>query len=185
MTRSACARTGTVRHQPVAFMPSPMTRSTGAPAPVLSQWMSTDPLFASGIAACLLEDAAGGRCVRVRELAREVGLRVGDRLEPVDLALLTDPLGVVGDRLQRTLVDVEVRVAGLAARLQDPLVQVADAVRGGLGVAVRALLVSIGGAAAPGALARAAATAAAAAAPLAILSGRHCWLLPVDFSAAC
>src|SRR4051812_1029210 len=147
--------------------------------------MSTEPLFASGIAASLLEDAARRRRVRVGELAREVGLRVGDRLEPVDLALLADPLGVVGDRVQSPLVDVEIGVAGLAARLQDPLVQLADAVRRRLSVAVRALLVPIGGPARAAAVARAATAAAAlaaAAAPLAaILSGGHGGSSPVDF----
>jgi hypothetical protein len=34
------AWTGNDRHQPVAVIPSPMTRSTSAPAPVLSQYSS-------------------------------------------------------------------------------------------------------------------------------------------------
>src|SRR3954451_3410585 len=90
------ARTGTVRHQPVAFMPSPMTRSTGAPAPVLSQYSSVSSRAASGIARrSLLEDAARCRRVRARELAREVRLRVRHRGHPVDLALLADLLLVV------------------------------------------------------------------------------------------
>jgi hypothetical protein len=37
MTRSpASTSTGIVRHQPVAFMPSPMIRRTGGPSPPVS-----------------------------------------------------------------------------------------------------------------------------------------------------
>src|SRR4051812_31785280 len=132
MTVSECARTGTVRHQPVAFMPSPMTRSTGAPAPVLSQYSSTGPRCASGMAAALLEGLARRRREGVRQLACEVRLRARHRLDPVDLALLPGLLLVVGDRVQRLLVHVDVDVARLLARLEDPLVELSDPVRGGL-----------------------------------------------------
>src|SRR4051794_3983704 len=73
-TRCVRASTGTVRHQPVAFMPSPMTRSTGAPAPVLSKYSSMSPEGASTV---LLEELATDRGVGPDDLAREVGLRAG------------------------------------------------------------------------------------------------------------
>src|SRR4029077_5241703 len=70
------------------------------------------------------------RDVELRDLAREAGLGVDERRDPVDVGLLGDLLLVVGDRLQGLLVGVEERAAGLLAGGEDPLVEVADALGG-------------------------------------------------------
>src|SRR3954447_4835177 len=78
----------------------------------------------------LLEELATRRDVELGELAREAGLRVDDRRDPLDVGLLGDLLLVVGDRLQGLLVRVEVRAAGLLAGGHDALVEITDALGG-------------------------------------------------------
>src|SRR3954462_15736087 len=78
----------------------------------------------------LLEELAPRRDVELRELAREAGLGVDDRRDPLDVGLLGDLLLVVGDRLEGLLVGVEVGAARLLAGGQDALVEVADALGG-------------------------------------------------------
>src|SRR4051794_6978518 len=78
----------------------------------------------------LLEQLAARRDVELGQLTREAGLRVDDRRDPLDVGLLGDLLLVVGDRLERLLVGVEVGAAGLLAGGQDALVEVADALGG-------------------------------------------------------
>src|SRR3954468_14036919 len=78
----------------------------------------------------LLEELATRRDVERGQLAREAGLGVDDRRDPLDVGLLGDLLLVVGDRLQGLLVGVEVGAARLLAGGQDALVEVADALGG-------------------------------------------------------
>src|SRR3954471_15542936 len=78
----------------------------------------------------LLEELATRRDVELRELAREAGLGVDDRRDPLDVGLLGDLLLVVDDRLQRLLVGVEVGTARLLRGGQDALVEVTNALGG-------------------------------------------------------
>src|SRR3954462_12663915 len=78
----------------------------------------------------LLEELAPRRDVELRELAREAGLGVDDRRDPLDVGLLGDLLLIVGDRLQGLLVGVEVGAAGLLGGGHDALVEITDALGG-------------------------------------------------------
>src|SRR3954470_8926670 len=89
----------------------------------------------------LLEELATRRDVELRELAREAGLGVDDRRDPLDVGLLGDLLLIVGDRLQGLLVGVEVGAARLLGGGQDALVEITNA----LGGLVDSVLVARGG----------------------------------------
>src|SRR3954453_22424435 len=104
-----------------ALSPSSSARVVARLPASRSRWTSAGR---RGEAACLssgtqslLEHAPRRGGVGAGELAGEVGLRVRDRRDPVDVAVLADLLLIVGDRVQRLLVDVEIDVARLLARL--------------------------------------------------------------------
>src|SRR5215204_6451324 len=82
----------------------------------------------------LLDEAARGGRVDLRDAAGELGLRVCEVRDPLDLARVGDLVLVVGDGLERGLVGVEHRSARLAAEVEDLLVDVAQAVGGGVGL---------------------------------------------------
>src|SRR5665213_3396644 len=92
-----------------------------------SRWISAGPLADAPRAVrhelyVLGEQRPRGLGVGAREIAREVGLGLGDRGDPLDRAGGTELLGVVGDGVQSAVVGVDGHAAGLLGRCDDALV---------------------------------------------------------------